>query len=281
MKENVRKLIENLALIFVLSLSTQTFAQQGELLSNQEQIAESVKLAPCKSENRLEAVKQLFEKMGAKAEDITIEKFNKDKIANLVVKKKGKSDETIIVGAHYDKTKQGCGAIDNWTGVSIVAHLYRTINQIQPEKSYLFVAFDQEEIGLLGSDAMAKAIPKEKRPQFCSMVNLDGFGFSAPQALENLSNSELISIAKKLAKESDFPFTTGSIFNADADSTSFRKRGIPAITFTALDKNWQKYLHSESDKLEKINIDSVYLGYRFALSFLIKLDQMPCTEIKK
>jgi Zn-dependent M28 family amino/carboxypeptidase len=281
MNKNICKLVKNAALIFVLSLSTQTFAQQSNLLSSQEQIAESVKLAPCKSENRLAAVKQLFEKMGAKNEDITIEKFDKDKIANLVVKIKGKSEETIIVGAHYDKTKEGCGAIDNWTGISIIAHLYRTINRIQPEKSYLFVAFDQEEIGLLGSDAMAKAIPKEKRPQFCSMVNLDSFGFSAPQALENTSSSELVSIAKKLAKESDFPFTTGSILNADADSSSFRKRGIPAITFTALDKNWQKYLHSDGDKLEKINFNSVYLGYRFALAFLAKLDEISCAEIKK
>lgn len=281
MIKTIYKLIENLALIFVLSLSTQTFAQQNELLSSQGQIAESVKLAPCKSENRLAAVKQLFEKMGAKEQDIAVEKFDKDKITNLVVKKKGKSEETIIVGAHYDKTKEGCGAIDNWTGISIIAHLYRTINQIQLEKSYLFVAFDQEEIGLLGSDAMAKAIPKEKRPRFCSMVNLDSFGFAAPQAMENTSSSELISIAKKLAKESDFPFTTGSILNADADSSSFRKRGIPSITFTALDNNWQKYLHSESDKLEKINFTSVYLGYRFALGFLAKLDRLPCTEIKK
>jgi len=281
MMKNIYQLIENLALIFVLSLSTQTFAQNGELLSSQEQIAESVRLAPCKSENRLAAVRQLFEKMGAKPEDIAVEKFDKDKIANLVVKIKGKSDETIIIGAHYDKTKEGCGAIDNWTGISIIAHLYRTINQIQPEKSYLFVAFDQEEAGLLGSDAMAKAIPKEKRAQFCSMVNLDSFGFAAPQALENMSSAELISIAKKLAKESDFPFNTGSILNADSDSSSFRKRGIPAITFSALDNNWQKYLHSDGDKLEKINFTSVYLGYRFVLSFLAKLDAKPCAEIKK
>ena len=188
MIKTIGKLIENLTLIFVLSLSTQTFAQQNNLLSSQEQIAESVKLAPCKSENRLAAVKQLFENLGAK-EDIAIEKFNKDKIANLVVKKKGKSEETIIVGAHYDKVKEGCGAIDNWTGISIIAHLYRTINQIPTEKSYIFVAFDQEEIRLIGSEAMAKSIPKEKRPQFCSMVNLDSFGFAAPQALENTSNS--------------------------------------------------------------------------------------------
>jgi Zn-dependent M28 family amino/carboxypeptidase len=280
--KSIKNLLKNLFLIFVLSFSTQTLAQQtNSPLSTEEQIAENVKLVPCDSKKRLEAVKELFEKLGAKKEDISVERFDKDKIANVVVKKKGKTEDTIIVGAHYDKVKDGCGAIDNWTGIVILAHLYRTLNLVETEKSYIFVAFDQEEVGLLGSDAMAKAIPKEKRPQYCSMVNLDSFGFAFPQVLENVSSSELISVAKKLAKESDFPFAKASIFTAEADSLSFKKRDIPAITFHGLDENWQKYIHSNNDKLEKINMTSVYLGYRFGLSFLMRLDKLSCIEFTK
>lgn len=72
------------------------FAQDPSFISTQENIAESVKLAPCKSEERLEAVKSLFAKMGAKPEEITVEKFDKDKISNVVVTKKGKTDENFI-----------------------------------------------------------------------------------------------------------------------------------------------------------------------------------------
>jgi Zn-dependent M28 family amino/carboxypeptidase len=267
-------------LIFVLSFSAQTYAQQtNRIVSSREQISESVKLAPCKSEDRLAAVQNLFEKQGAKKEDILIEKFNKDKIANLVVKKTGKSGDTIIVGAHYDKWREGCGVIDNWSGISILAHLYRSINQIETDKSYLFVAFDQEEKGLLGSEAMARTIPKEKRSQYCSVVNLDSFGRAIVQAMGNTSSSNLIEIAQKFAKDSELPFGRASILNADADSSSFRKHGISAITFHGLGDDWQKYLHNGNDKLENVNFESVYYGYRFSLSFIARLDRMPCTEI--
>jgi Zn-dependent M28 family amino/carboxypeptidase len=266
-------------MIFVSSFSAQTFAQSANFpVSTQEQIEQSVKLAPCDSKERFNAVKNLFETLSAKKEDISVEKFNKNEISNLVVKVKGKTEDTIIVGAHYDKTKEGCGAIDNWTGITIIVHLYQFVAQIQPEKSYLFVAFDGEEKGLFGSEAMAKAIPKERRQQYCSMINFDSFGFGLPQIMGNTSTSKLAATAKKIAKDMDFRLAEASILNADADSSSFERRNIPSITFHGLDNNWQKYLHSDNDKISKINFSSVYYGYRFGLVFITKLDKMSCSE---
>ncbi len=281
MTQNKSQLFAKLLIILVLSFSTQTFAQQqNSLVSTEESVTESVKLVPCKQEERLEAVKKLFAQMGAKDDAITVEKFNKDKISNVIVKKKGKTDETIIVGAHYDKTDDGCGAIDNWTGIAIIAHLFKTISQIETQKSYVFVAFDQEENGLLGSDSMVKNIPKENRQQYCAMVNFDSFGFAAPMSLQGASSSKMVSVAKKLGEENKFKFFDAAIANADADSTSFKNRDIPAITLSGLDGNWQNYLHSRNDKLEKINMSSVYFGYRFGLLFIAKLDSMGCQENK-
>lgn len=265
----------------VLCFSTESFGQQTDSpVSTEESIAESVKLAPCKKEERLESVKKLFAQMGAKDDEITIEKFNKDKISNVVVRKKGKSDETIVVGAHYDKTDDGCGAIDNWTGITIITHLFKTLRRIETEKSYVFVAFDQEEKGLLGSEAMAKVIPKEKRRQYCAMVNFDSFGFASPMILQNASSFKMISAAKKLGKENDFKLIDAEIIGADADSSSFKSRDIPAITFGGLDGSWRNFLHTRNDKIEKINMKSVYLGYRFGLMFISRLDSTGCQEIR-
>ena len=136
-----------------------------------------MELAPCKGrKERREEVKKLFLKMGAPESDIVFEKL--DDVENVVVTKKGKTDETIVIGAHFDKTETGCGAIDNWSGIVIVANLYRTMKDFTTQKTYKFVAFDKEELGLLGSDAMAKKIPKEERANYCAMVNFDSFGFS-------------------------------------------------------------------------------------------------------
>jgi Zn-dependent M28 family amino/carboxypeptidase len=270
-------------IIFIGSFSIQLIAQNApsNIVSTQENLEESFKTAPCKSEERLEAVKNLFLKMGAKSEEVIIEKFDKDKISNLTVSKKGKTEETIIVGAHYDKVSDGCGAVDNWTGIAIIAHLYKTLSKIDTQKTYIFVAFDQEEKGLLGSDAMAKAIPKEKRTQYCSMVNFDSFGFSSPFILRNPSSPKMIEIAGNVAKESGFKIIDVEIPGSDADSTSFKKRDIPAVTFSGLDKDWQSIIHTGNDKFNRIKPASVYFGYRFGLAFLANLDSNVCREAKK
>lgn len=269
-------------LILLAALSLQILAQPANSpISTQAAIAESVKLVPCESKERLEAVKKLFAGMGAKEGEITIEKFNKDKINNVVLRKKGKSEETVIIGAHYDKTEEGCGAIDNWTGVSVVAHLYQTIRQLETEKSYIFVAFDQEEEGLLGSEAMAKAIPKKSLPEYCAMVNIDSLGFTFPYALRSISSPKMTAIAKNVAEENNLKFYEIDLAGASSDSASFKNRRIPAITFSGLDNQWKTYLHSSSDKLEKIKMESVYLSYRFVLAFIGKLEKTTCSELGK
>src|SRR5947207_662560 len=151
---------------------------KGAPSSTVAELTEQLKAAPCKNSERMASAEQLFRAAGAADSDIAVDKI-KD-IQNLVVTKKGKRSETIIIGAHYDKADEGCGAIDNWTGLVIIANLYRTLRETPTEKTYLFVAFDKEEKGLLGSDAMAKNIPKESRTNYCSMVNLDSFGFNYP-----------------------------------------------------------------------------------------------------
>lgn len=266
----------------ILNLTLVAVAQNAvEKFSTEEDFKEDLKFNVCKNEERLEAVKKLFKAKGATEDDIKIEKFKN--VENLVVTKKGKSEDTIVVfGAHYDKVSDGCGAIDNWTGIVIIANLYKSLRSFSTEKTYIFVAFGKEENGLLGSEAMAKTIPKEKRENYCSMINFDSFGFTYPQVLDNVSNSKMTKIAKEIAKEMNFPFSNASLEGtADADSASFLKREIPAITFHGLSNKWQEYLHSSKDKLENVNSQSVFIGYRFALSFLANVEKSKCNTFQK
>lgn len=261
-------------------LVNQGFGQAPSIkVSTQDDIKADIALVPCKMPERLEGVKNLFKKMGAVDNEIKVEK-TKD-IENLIVTKKGKSDETIIIGAHYDKVKDGCGAIDNWTGIVVIANIYRTMRDLETEKTYLFIAFDKEEEGLYGSAAFAKAIPKEERPKYCSMVNIDSFGLAYPQILENTSSPKMSELAESLAKELKLPFQRITVANADADSSSFKDKDIPAVTFSGLTSNWATILHSSNDKVENIKIPSVYIGYQFVLRYITKLDAERCGIFKK
>ena len=185
-----------------------------------------------------------------------------------------------MVGAHYDRTDSGCGATDNWSGVSILAHIYKTLRPLDTTKSYIFVAFDQEEAGLKGSSQMLKAMTDIEIDKICSMVNFDSFGQAYPMALKNASSTKMLKLAEGLGKESGFKLNSVEIPGASSDSASFLGKKVPAITLSGLGGNWTEIIHSSNDKLDKVNIESVYLGYRFGVVFISKLDSAGCGEFK-
>ena len=278
MKTNAMKVF--FAVTLCLGSLNFAYAQStAPAFSTEAELKNDVAQAPCKNDDRLAAVKTLFSKMGATETEITIEKLGK--VENLVVTKKGKTGEIVVIGAHYDKTADGCGAIDNWTGIVILANLYRTMKPFVTNKTFIFVAFGKEEIGLIGSNAMAKNIPKEKRTDYCAMVNFDSFGFTYPQALRNISDERLMDLAEEVSKEMKIPFAKAGIDFASSDSESFRLIKIPAISLHGLSNKWTDYLHSSSDKVSNVNSQSVYLGYRHGLVLLSKLDNRPCASFRK
>jgi hypothetical protein len=259
---------------FSLTPAVQTV---GEIYSTEEQFKADVDAVPCKNEARLEAVKALFAKMGAAASEISIEKMKDTE--NLVVRKQGALDEKIVIGAHYDKVPEGCGAIDNWTGIVIVAHLYRTLKQMRLDKTLIFVAFGKEEKGLLGSRAMVSAIPKAELPQYCAMINLDSFGLGAAQVAHNLSSRKLEETAARLAREKLMTFGNSPV-PGDSDSSPFLARKIPALTLHGLAGNWPSIIHSGNDQASRILPGGISVGYRLALALALDIDKRPCDAFR-
>ena len=266
------------ALLLIVSAFSAAIAQSAKIATENE-IKEDIGSYVCKNDERLEAVKKLFRKMGATDAEIKIEKIKMAE--NLIVVKKGKTDETVIVGAHYDKTSDGCGVIDNWTGIVILANLFRTIKHFDTQKTYVFAAFGKEELGLHGSDEMARAIPKEKREQYCAMVNFDSFGFTYPQVMTNISDQKLTNLAKETSKELNIPFAEAGVEGASSDSESFRRQKIPAISFHGLSNRWPEFLHSPKDKLENVNVKAVNVGYQLGLNYLAKIEAKGCADFRK
>ena len=186
--------------LFTVLLVLTAFGQDANpTLATLEELTDELKAAPCKNVERLAAARKLFEEMGATDADISL--VESGSVKDLVVIKRGKTEDTVIVGAHYDKVNDGCGAIDNWTGVVTVANLYRTFRNMQSDKTYVFVAFDKEESGLYGSNAFVKTIPKEKKDSYCWMVNIDSLGFSNPQVMDNTTTPKMLDEAVAMAKD--------------------------------------------------------------------------------
>ena len=266
-------------LLSLLLASTAWGGQQADnRISTLEQLKADFDSVPCQNDDRLASVRALFEKMGAPPSDISLDKYKS--VENLVVRKKGASEEKIVIGAHYDKVSEGCGAVDNWTGIVTLAHLYKTLKDIPLKKTLLFIAFGKEEKGLIGSHEMVAALKKEEIGLYCEMINIDSFGLAAPQVLENASSKKLTSLAAELAKQMKMPFASNRIDLADADSSSFVKKGIPGLTLHGLSNDFSTILHTHKDQSSKINPLSVYLGYRLALALTVRLSETPCGAYK-
>jgi Zn-dependent M28 family amino/carboxypeptidase len=164
----------------------------------------------------------------------------------------------------------------------IIANLFQVLKSAPTEKTYVFVAFDKEEKGLLGSAAMSKAIPRDQRQKYCAMVNFDSFGLAYPQVLTNTSSPKMSKFAREVAESVKMPYHEASLAGAaDADSTSFLAKEIPAITFHGLSNDWRNYLHTSRDKVENIELSSVVRGLQFGLVYLTKLDPLPCNSFRK
>lgn len=249
-----------------------------DILSTPEQIQLDIAQVPCAKDHRLEAVQALFQKMGATMDEMTTQKSGRT--VNLIVKRSAAARETVIIGAHYDFARPGCGAIDNWSGIVVMAHIYKTIGQSETKKNLQFVAFDREEDGLIGSRAMVSTFAKDEVPQYCAMINIDSFGLAVPFALENRSSGPLVDLSEELAESLKIPFYRGSIENADADSSSFISKKIPAITLSGLSRDWATILHTRKDQVNRVNAASVYLGYRLALSLWSRIDEASCNAFK-
>ena len=270
-----------LVLVFCSSGFTKGVDDESTLrISTLEEIKSEFDSVPCKNGDRLKSVKALFEKMGAKPEEIAVEKVKG--VENVVIRKASVngSTEKIVIGAHYDKTPNGCGAIDNWTGIVALSHIYRTVKDLPLKKNIVFVAFGEEEKGLVGSSAMAGGIKKEQIDEYCAMINIDSLGLGMTQVADNMSNKKLVEFAENLAKDMKAPFAHGVVAGGDSDSTSFNRKNIPALTIHAMTNDWPKILHSSNDNPTKVNRESVYLGYRLALALLLRIDEADCQAFR-
>jgi len=84
--------------------------------------------------------------------------------ANVVATKLGeKLDQVVIIGAHYDTVDDSPGADDNGSGIAALLELARVLGRHNYSKTLVLVAFDMEEIGLVGSiDFVKRVSPKTK-----------------------------------------------------------------------------------------------------------------------
>ena len=111
--------------------------------------------------------------------DIEIDTFtySGDFAYNLIVTKTGTlyPNRYVIIDGHYD-TKNGQGANDNGSGISIILETARLLKDIDTEFSVKFINFSAEEVGLVGSSHYVSNVVVPQNLDIKILLNIDEVG---------------------------------------------------------------------------------------------------------
>lgn len=189
-------------------------------------------------------------------------------VRNVIGYLPGKTNEYIVIGAHYDHLGLGDqsslapskvgqvhpGADDNASGTAGVLELARVLSAKRDElkRGVLFMTFAGEEIGLLGS---AHWVNHPTRPlsEAAAMLNMDMIGRVNGSKLfvgGTGTGSTFEAILKEATKDYDFRIDFSQDGYSASDHTSFAGKSIPVLFFCS---GLHGDYHKPSDTWDKIN----------------------------
>ena len=203
-----------------------------------------------------------------------LQPFNSKKFQNVVGKIRGNDsvlkDEYIVVGAHYDHLgvingKIYNGADDNASGVSTLIELARELkrNQSNLKRSVILIAFDAEEVGLLGSTYFTK-YPQMPIKNIKLMISIDMVGWyktSGKVIYEGggtIKDGEKMILLSKLVPNGlnvEIKKFEESAFTA-TDTEPFATKGIPTL---AVSTGLKSPYHKPEDEAHLIDYDGMAL----------------------
>ena len=178
--------------------------------------------------------------------------------------------EIIILGAHYDHLGYGNsggsmdadsgvhnGADDNASGTAALMQAAQMLmSRTGDRRTFYFVAFTAEELGLLGSDYFTKN-PTYDADKAYAMINFDMVGRLRDEGLLVIgvgSADELPDIVERVNRNHGLTLQTNEDPWGTSDHTSFYARGMPVLhLFT----NTHGEYHRQSDDWDLINMDGV------------------------
>jgi Peptidase family M28/PDZ domain/PA domain len=208
-------------------------------------------------------------------------------VNNVLAYLPGKTDEYIIIGAHYDHLGYGNvdslapsqigtihpGADDNASGTAGVLELARLLapRKGQLERGILFADFAGEELGLLGSGEWVKE-PTKPLDKADAMINMDMIGRIKDEKVYVGGTGTGTTFKELLDDEKGkfpFHFEYSPSGYAASDHTSFVARKIPVLFFfSGLHADY----HKPSDTWDKINAPDAAKLLDFIDDVALKID---------
>ncbi|MBN1573656.1 MAG: M28 family peptidase [Deltaproteobacteria bacterium] len=179
----------------------------------------------------------------------------------------------IIVSSHLDMKGEGVGALDNYSGVLMMAALYKEIKGCELKHDFLFIAFDREEEGLLGSKAFVKG-SRYKPGKIHAVINFDCLGITLPHPWPEGSSDSLEELFVDVGEKFGHDLSPVSISYVRTDSVPFLKAGIPAITLDGIMPYDVFILDSKFDDPSVVDRNVFFQSYNILLEYILEVDSL-------
>ncbi len=167
----------------------------------------------------------------------------------------------IVMGAHYDSVPSAPGAADDATGVALVLTAARFLSeQDTRHHTLVFALFDQEEIGLVGSEAYAAKLAADAIDvQAVHIYDMISWDSDEDGAVELWSPApELQSLYEDVAEDAGIPVRVHTF--RFSDHASFIDEGFAAVGVSEefVSDDYTPHYHQPTDTYDKI--DFAFLG---------------------
>lgn len=171
-----------------------------------------------------------------------------------------------VVGAHYDSVN-GPGADDNASGVAGVLEAARVLSQHQFYATIIFIAFDREEQGLVGSRAYVDNHPGQN---ILGMISLDMIAHNAAIGVAGHNQAAIYgatasapirtALASAVTRYSGglTPVDRGTSLDCCSDQRAFEEHGFQGALL--IENSSNPYYHTTSDSLDTAG----YIDFAFA-----------------
>jgi hypothetical protein len=226
-----------------------------------------------KNDERERVLKQMFLQSGCKDDKLSEQTVRSKLPPNLICVLPGTMDAIILVGAHSDHVSDGDGVVDNWSGAILLPSLFYSVSGEPRRHTFVFVAFTDEEGGMLGSEFYARTLPADQRSKVVAMINMDTLGLGPTEVWASHSDQVMLDALGRTAYAMKLPVAAMNVDEVGStDSESFAKYKIPRITVHSVTPQTWPILHSSRDKLDVLKMDDYYATYRLLAGFLGYLD---------
>lgn len=231
--------------------------------------------------------------LGKNRTDFTVEKWEHSSWdqPSVVATLKGKSDEIIVIGGHGDSIAgfwnraraTAPGADDNASGIATVTEALRVLVQSNyvPEKTIKFMSYAAEEVGLLGSKAIATDFNKNNKP-VVGVLQLDMTNYNGSELdivlmtdyTNSAQNAFIGTLIDKYLPEVSWGYDKCGY--GCSDHASWHSQGFPAsVPFEARMNDMNDHIHSSRDTIDQSGgtADHAQKFAKLAVAYIVELDK--------